>query len=71
MDPKFSEVLTLMQKDPQKAKEQFGKMFDFLSINNRLDATKAQRELGWKITSNKTILDDLENGSYRKFQGEK
>ncbi len=54
----------------EKARDQFGKMFDFLSINNQLDASKAQRELGWKINTNKTILDDIENGSYRKFQGE-
>lgn len=51
----------------EKAREQFGKMFDFLSINNQLDATKAERDLGWKINSNKTILDDMENGSYRNF----
>lgn len=51
----------------EEAKEQFGKMFDFLSINNQLDAGKAQRELGWKTNANKTILDDIENGSYRKF----
>ncbi len=52
----------------EKAKEQFGKMFDFLSINNQLDAAKARRELKWEINSNKTILDDIENGSYRKFK---
>jgi nucleoside-diphosphate-sugar epimerase len=51
----------------EKAREQFGKMFDFLSINNQLDATKAKRDLKWEINSNKTILDDIENGSYRKF----
>jgi nucleoside-diphosphate-sugar epimerase len=52
----------------EKAKEQFGKMFDFLSINNQLDATRAKGNLGWKITTNKTILDDIENGSYRSFK---
>jgi len=51
----------------EKAKEQFGKMFDFLSINNQLSAEKARRDLKWEINSNKTILDDIENGSYRKF----
>ena len=51
----------------EKAREQFGKMFEFLSINNQLDAAKAQRDLKWEINSNKTILDDIENGSYRKL----
>jgi len=52
----------------EKAREQFGKMFDFLSINNQLSAEKARRDLKWEITSNKTILDDIENGSYRNFK---
>jgi len=51
-----------------EAREQFGKMFDFLSINNQLDATKAKSNLRWEINSNKTILEDIENGSYRKFK---
>lgn len=53
----------------EKAREQFGKMFDFLSINNQLDATKARRDLKWEINSGKTITDDIENGSYRKLAG--
>ncbi|CAN5534864.1 SDR family oxidoreductase [soil metagenome] len=53
----------------EKAKEQFGKMFEFLSINNQLSAEKAKRDLKWEINSNRTILDDIENGSYRKLQG--
>jgi nucleoside-diphosphate-sugar epimerase len=52
----------------EKAKESFGKMFDFLSINNRLSAEKAARELGWRANTNKTILDDIENGSYRNYK---
>jgi nucleoside-diphosphate-sugar epimerase len=52
----------------EKAKEKFGKMFDFLSINNRLSAEKAQRELGWTANANRTILDDIENGSYRNYK---
>lgn len=52
----------------EKAKEAFGKMFDFLSINNRLSAERAQRGLGWRANANKTILDDIENGSYRNFK---
>jgi len=49
----------------EEAKVKFGKMFDFLSINNQLSAEKVRRELGWKANANKTILDDIENGSYR------
>ncbi|MEP6902863.1 MAG: SDR family oxidoreductase [Actinomycetota bacterium] len=52
----------------EEAKEQFGKMFNFLSINNQLDAAKAKRDLKWEINSNKTILDDIENGSYRNYK---
>ncbi|HEX8366977.1 MAG TPA: SDR family oxidoreductase [Pyrinomonadaceae bacterium] len=52
----------------EKAKEIFGKMFDFLSIDNQLSAEKAQRELGWRANANKTILDDIENGSYRNYK---
>lgn len=52
----------------EKAREQFGKMFDFLSINNQLDVAKAKRDLQWEINSNRTILDDIENGSYRKYK---
>ena len=52
----------------EKARQQFGKMFDFLSINSQLDANKAKRDLKWEINSNRTILDDIENGSYRKFR---
>lgn len=51
----------------EKAKEQFGGMFSFLSIDNQLSAEKAKRELGWKANSGMTILDDIENGSYRNF----
>jgi nucleoside-diphosphate-sugar epimerase len=53
----------------QEAKSQFGALFGFLSISNRLDASKAQRELGWRYNAGKTIADDIENGSYRKFLG--
>ncbi|HVE56433.1 MAG TPA: SDR family oxidoreductase [Pyrinomonadaceae bacterium] len=52
----------------EKAREQFGRMFFFLSINNQLSAEKAKRDLKWEISSNKTILDDIENGSYRNFK---
>jgi nucleoside-diphosphate-sugar epimerase len=52
----------------EEAKAQFGALFGFLSISNQLDAAKAQNELGWKTASGKTILDDIENGSYRKLK---
>lgn len=55
----------------EKAREQFGKMFEFLSINNQLDASKAKENLGWSPNSYRTILDDIENGSYREFQTKK
>jgi nucleoside-diphosphate-sugar epimerase len=51
-----------------KAKQQFGAMFDFLSINNQLSAEKARQDLRWSPNSNRTILDDIENGSYRNFK---
>lgn len=51
----------------EKAKAQFGGMFNFLSINNELSSEKAKRDLGWK-TRNSAILDDIENGSYRKYK---
>lgn len=51
----------------ETARGQFGKMFDFLSINNQLDATKAKRDLAWELNSRQSILDDIENGSYRKL----
>jgi nucleoside-diphosphate-sugar epimerase len=52
----------------EKAREQFGKMFDFLSINNQLSAEKAVRDLRWTPKDFHTITDDIENGSYRKFK---
>ncbi|HQU85264.1 MAG TPA: SDR family oxidoreductase [Pyrinomonadaceae bacterium] len=52
----------------EKAREQFGKMFDFLSINNQLDASKAKRDLKWIPRDYYSILDDIENGSYRKLK---
>lgn len=48
----------------EEARKQFGAMFDFLSINNQLSADKARRKLIWKPSA-ATILDDIENGSYR------
>ena len=50
-----------------EARGQFGKMFDFLSINNELDATKAKRDLRWSPRDFYSILDDIENGSYRSY----
>lgn len=51
----------------EKARGQFGKMFEFLSVNNQLSAEKAKRDLRWSPHSYNSILDDIENGSYRKF----
>jgi len=50
------------------ARAQFGKMFNFLSINNQLDAAKAKGNLRWSPGSYNSILDDIENGSYRKYK---
>jgi len=52
----------------EEAQKQLGAMFGFLSINNQLSAEKARRELGWKPKANKTIADDIENGSYRNLK---
>ncbi|MBS1792821.1 MAG: NAD-dependent epimerase/dehydratase family protein [Acidobacteria bacterium] len=48
-----------------EARARFGKMYDFLSIDNELDAGRARRELGWTPSDYYSILDDIENGSYR------
>jgi nucleoside-diphosphate-sugar epimerase len=50
-----------------RARDEFGALYGFFSIANQLDASKARNEIGWKTSSGKTILDDIENGSYRKF----
>lgn len=50
----------------EKAREQFGKMFEFLSINNQIDASKARRDLKWQPQDFYSITDEIENGSYRK-----
>lgn len=52
----------------EKAREQFGLMFDFLSFNNQLSAEKAKRDLRWSPVSYHSITDDIENGSYRKYK---
>lgn len=52
----------------EKAREQFGKMFEFLSINNQLSAEKARRDLKWSPADYRSILDEIENGSYRKYK---
>lgn len=49
--------------------KQFGTMmFGFLSIGNQLSAEKARRDLGWRANANKTVTDDIENGSYRNLK---
>ena len=54
----------------ETAGEEFGKMFDFLSINNELDAARLRRELQWSPKDFHSITDEIENGSYRKFGNE-
>ena len=51
----------------EKASELFGKMFEFLSINNQMSSEKASRDLKWSPRDYNSITDDIENGSYRKF----
>ena len=52
----------------EKAREQFEKMFEFLSIDNQLSAEKAKRDLKWSPADYRSILDEIENGSYRKYK---
>ena len=52
----------------EKGDEQFGKMGELFSINSQLDATKIKRDLDWSANSFTNILEDIENGSYRKFR---
>ena len=56
----------------EEGRKQFGALFGFFSINNQLSSEKAHRELGWRVNANRTITDDIENGSYRNLanQGE-
>lgn len=53
---------------PDEAREQFGKMFEFFSINNQMSAEKAVSELRWSPADYHSITDEIENGSYRKFK---
>lgn len=52
----------------EEAEKQFGAMVGFFSINNQLSSEKARRELVWRANANRTITDDIENGSYRKLK---
>ncbi len=52
----------------EEAQKQFGALYEFFSINNRLSAEKARREIGWTPRANIKITDDIENGSYRNFK---
>jgi nucleoside-diphosphate-sugar epimerase len=52
----------------EEAEKQFGAMVGFFSINNQLSSEKARRELDWRASANRTITDDIENGSYRKLK---
>jgi len=55
----------------EEARKQFGAMTGFFTINNRLSAEKARRELIWKPQAKTTITDDIENGSYRNYKEQK
>lgn len=70
MNEAIARLLNIKTKSisTDEAREQFGKMFEFLSINNRLSAEKAKRELNWSPNTYNSILDDIENGSYRKYK---
>lgn len=37
----------------------------FLAINNQASSSKAEKELGWKPSAQTTMLEDIEQGSYR------
>ena len=54
---------------PQIAAGKFGAMLGFFTINNQITAAKAERELGWTVQAEKSLLEDIENGSYRNFRG--
>lgn len=70
MNESVAELLDVKTKSisAEKAREQFGKMFEFLSINNHLDAAKAKRDVKWSPADYHSILDEIENGSYRKYK---
>lgn len=70
MNESVARLLDIKAKNisAERAQEQFGKMFEFLSINNQLDAAKAKRDLKWSPADYRSILDEIENGSYRKYK---
>lgn len=53
----------------EKGRKQFGAMFEFMSKSNQLSAEKVLRETDWTPCAFRSIRDDIENGSYRKYQG--
>ena len=55
----------------QEAQKQYGAMSVFFTINGRLSAEKARRELGWEPKAKTTITDDIENGSYWNYKEQK
>lgn len=50
-----------------EATAKFGAMIGFLTINNRISAAKAKREIGWQPSAENSLIEDIENGSYRIF----
>ncbi len=71
MNESVARLLDLKAKNisAEKARQQFGKMFEFLSVSNQLSAEKARRDLQWSPADYHSILDEIENGSYRKLLG--
>ncbi len=53
----------------ERARGAFGSVYEFLSKSNQLSAEKAIRETEWSPSAFRKIEDDIENGSYRKYQG--
>jgi nucleoside-diphosphate-sugar epimerase len=70
LNESIARLLDLPAKSVSAAEleKQYGALFGFLTISNQLSAEKARRELGWRANANKTIADDIENGSYRKLK---
>lgn len=54
----------------EQARNQFGKMYEFLSASNQLSGEKARRELHWSPRDYNSITEEIENGSYRKLAGD-
>lgn len=55
----------LRSKTYEEAEAEMGPFFaKFLSLGNRASNAKARAELGWEPKAEKSILEDIESGSY-------